>query len=935
MFIYRLVKKIFWVALVISLLFACSKEEISDLQYFERAKTFYAQNNVRASIIELKNTLQRNPKHVEARLLLGKLYLYEKDGVSAEKELMRAKSLGSTEPQINLYIIQSMRLQSKFNKITELYPLDDIEIQSGNAKFAALVGEAHLMSADLDRGEFLIKKSYEVMPDDPSVKLSFIKLKIKKSEVNQAEVLLDELLIVSPEFNEAWLIRGNIYFLKGKYSDAHQAYQKVIDSETNNRMTLPVFSAYVGVIRSLLTLQELDAAEQVILKLEELAPKHPMAIYYHGLLAYELKKYDLAKDKLQIVVRELPDYLPSYLLLGTIHFIDGNYEQAEVYLTRYVNSIPSHVQARKILAATRMKQHRPDEAIDILQPVVDETDASLLAMIGQASIASGDLDAANLYMKRALKLDSPQSSSIRAELARIYLAQGDYDQAIAELNELIKSHPKKAKFMLASALVQQKDYSQATRVAEELKKAFPNDPMVYFLLARIAMINNMQGEVREYFYQAIDLKKDFVPAYLALAKMEMEEGDLLKATVNFDNVLLYDPINEQAMLGLAQLTERKGDIDQSLTWLKKASEKGRNGLLPNILLTRYYLSVGDLERASELAEKTVKTQNNDYRSLQLLASVQVSKQRFNQAVETLLQVIKQRPKDAKAYLRLARVQVVAKDYVGALGSINKSLDITPDSVDALVTLADIESKRGGFKKMLKIGTKLEKKNESLSVGFVIQGAAYAKLGDFKKAVLKYKQASKRQQSGAIALGYSRALFASGNKKGSLKPLEDWLQKNPNDVKMQIVLGTAYQSTGMLDKSINMLESVLQTQSENAVVLNNLSWMYFQKNDPRALQYAEKAHRLRPEIGAITDTLGWLLVQKGNVDKGVEVLKRAVEQSKGAPEIQYHLAVAYEKQGQIGKSRDLLEKVLNVDIQFNDKKEARALLDKINLEKLSQ
>ncbi len=929
MFICRLVKTILWVTLIISLLFACSKEEITDVQYFERAKTFYAQNNVRASIIELKNTLQRNPKHIEARLLLGKLYLHEKDGVSAEKELMRAKNLGSTEPQINLYIIQSMRLQSKFRKITELYPLDNIEITSGNAKFAALVGEAYLMSADLAKGESLIKKSYAVMPDDANVKLSFVKLKIEKSQVNQAEMLLEELLIASPKFNEAWLIRGNIYFLKGKYSDARQAYQNVIGAEKNSRMTLPLFSAYVGVIRSLLALQELAAVEQVILKLEELSPKHPMAIYYHGLLAYELKNYDLAKEKLQIVVRELPDYLPSYLLLGTIHFIGGNYEQADAYLTRYVNSIPTHVQARKILAATRMQQHRPDEAIEILQPVVDATDASLLAMIGQAAIASGDLSAANQYMKRALKIDSPQSSSIRAELARIYLAQGDYDQAIVELNELTKLHPKKAKFMLASAFIQQKNYSKAVLIAEELEKAFPNDPMVYFLLARVTMINNKKGEAREYFYQAIELKKDFVPAYLALAKMEMEEGDLLKAAANFDNVLLYDQINEQAMLGLAQLAERKGDVEQSLAWLKKASEKGRNKLLPHILLTRYYLSIGDLERASELAEESVKTQNNDYRSLQLLASVQVSKQRFNQAVETLLQVIKQRPKDANAYLRLARVQVIAKDYPGALDSINKSLDISPDSINALVMLADIESKRGGFKKMLEIGSKLEKESESSSIGFVIQGAAYLKLGDFKKAVLKYKDAYKRQQSGSIALGYSKALFASGKKMSSLQPLEEWLQKNPNDVKMQIVLGTAYQSTGMPDKAINMLEDVLQVQSENAVVLNNLSWMYFQKNDPRALQYAEKAHRLRPEIGAITDTFGWLLVQKGSIDKGVEVLKRAAEQSKGVPEIQYHLAVAYEKQGQIEKSRDLLKKVLSGGVQFNDKKEARALLDKIN------
>ena len=926
--ISKSIKCFFWLVFGLIIL-ACGKEEITDAQYFERAKTYYAQGDVRASIIELKNTLQKNASHIDARFLLGKLYLSELDGVSAEKELRRAKSLGKKEQELDLFIVQSMKLQSKYREITDLYPLDVEDIDSSNTKLASLIGEAYLMSADLNRGEKIINQAYALNPDDPSIILSVVKLKIEKSEVNAAEKLLDNLLSVSSEFDEAWLIRANVYFLKGKYAEAQSAYQKVIELAQEKRMNLSVFSAYIGMIRSQLTLKDLEVAEQSIIKLETLAPKHPMPIYYHGLLAYELKKYALATEKLQIVVRELPDYLPSYLLLGTIRFIEGDYEQADIYLTKYVNNVPSHIHARKVLAATRMRQRRPNEAVEILEPVSDKEDAALLAMIGQASIASGDFGAADQYMRRALKVGSPQSSVIRAELARVYLTQGNYDQAIVELNELVKSHPKKAKLMLATAFIEQKKYAQALRVANELNEAFPEDPVVYFLLAQTNASNNKKGEARKYYYRAIDSKKDFVPAYLALAKLEMDEGDLTKAAVNFDNVLLYDSKNDQAMLGLAQLAERNGDVDKALEWVKKASKEARDGLLARILLTRYYVSTDNFGQASMLAEETVKQYDADYRSLQLLAFVQLQKRQMNQAVVTLQQVVNKRPKDPAAYIRLASVQAAIKDYTSAFDNINKALAIDSENFNALVALAKIESIRGNLNNTIKIGSKLEKDNQKLSIGLVIQGDAYTQLNDYKTAVLKFEQAYKKQPSAAIALSYSKALFASGNQKGSLKPLEDWLGKNPGNSKMQLILGTAYQSVGLMDEAITMLEGLLQSEPENAFVLNNLSWAYYEANDARALQYAEKAHRLRPEIAAITDTLGWLLVQEGSVKKGAKILEKAVEQSKGeVPEIQYHYAAALHKLGQVNKARDLLQEVLGSEVQFSAKENARVLLDKI-------
>src|SRR6185436_9344210 len=58
------------------------------------AKRQLEKGNRAEASIQLKTLLQLDPKHAEARFLLGKVYNESQDGVSAEKELRRALELG-------------------------------------------------------------------------------------------------------------------------------------------------------------------------------------------------------------------------------------------------------------------------------------------------------------------------------------------------------------------------------------------------------------------------------------------------------------------------------------------------------------------------------------------------------------------------------------------------------------------------------------------------------------------------------------------------------------------------------------------------------------------------------------------------------------------------------------------------------------------------
>jgi Tfp pilus assembly protein PilF len=120
-------------------------------------------------------------------------------------------------------------------------------------------------------------------------------------------------------------------------------------------------------------------------------------------------------------------------------------------------------------------------------------------------------------------------------------------------------------------------------------------------------------------------------------------------------------------------------------------------------------------------------------------------------------------------------------------------------------------------------------------------------------------------------------------------------------------------------------SALERQSDNPLLLNNLAWVTHELKQPNALEYAERAHELAPQNAAIMDTLGWILAESGQREKGVELLWRAAELAPDSPEIRLHLAKALIKAGRKDAARKELEVLAKLDNRHPIQQEATALL----------
>ena len=88
------------IALLIFIVSAGCDSKGDVASHLQKAQTYLGEKKYNESIIELKNVLQLDPNHQEARYLLGTIYIKVGNGQSAEKELNKALSLGVTQEKV-------------------------------------------------------------------------------------------------------------------------------------------------------------------------------------------------------------------------------------------------------------------------------------------------------------------------------------------------------------------------------------------------------------------------------------------------------------------------------------------------------------------------------------------------------------------------------------------------------------------------------------------------------------------------------------------------------------------------------------------------------------------------------------------------------------------------------------------------------------------
>jgi putative PEP-CTERM system TPR-repeat lipoprotein len=397
------------------------------------------------------------------------------------------------------------------------------------------------------------------------------------------------------------------------------------------------------------------------------------------------------------------------------------------------------------------------------------------------------------------------------------------------------------------------------------------------------------------------------------------------AKKRFEDILVNDKKNIQAMAALSALALNQGQTKEATSWLERASQNNPDVLESSLLLAGHYLRLGEKQKALTLAQKLQGAHPANPEVLDLLAQAQFANNDKAAALETYNRLAAVRPNSHLVQFRIAVIHTAAENFPAASEALKKAVALKPDYVDAQLGQIALEVRQGNIEKAIAIARQIQKQQQKSPVGYITEGDLLMQQKNPALAAKAYEHAFAIAKNQPLMLKLHASLTQAGRGKEATSRLIQWLKESPSNVPLRMYLAQVYLADGQTKSAIEQYEAVLQQNPKYMPAMNNLATTYQQEKNPLAAEYAEKAYQIAPDNAAAMDTLGWILIEQGNTGRGLPLLQKAVSLAPDAGEIRYHFAVALIKSGDKAKARKELETVLSSGKNFPSREEAKTLL----------
>jgi putative PEP-CTERM system TPR-repeat lipoprotein len=884
-----------------------------------RARQAVSSGKYNTAMIELKNLVKHDPKDRAAWLLLGQITLTHGSAADAEADFERARKLGAPADQVLAPLGRALLAQGKAKQVLQQATVDAVSKPALKAKIMVLRGDAYLAAGKAGPAQAAY---LDALKFKPGLALAYVGLAREEGasgNLSAAKADLAKAMAKAPDMARAWIVKGELQSHQGKFAAAEKTFKHALASGADSLPPADVFSVRTRIADAQVHQKKYKKALANLTILDKMSPDAPYPKYLRAVIAYQQNNFNTASENLQQILQVSPHNLAAQLLLGAVSYARKNYPQADMYLSNVLGTNPNNTAARKLLSVTLLKEGQPNQAVNVLKQAANDklSDKQLLGFIRRAAHHKSRKDP---RMPDFSAFDQAVGSTSGGGLKGLRQAAelfhtGKTKQGIQTL-EHMRSKDSSTGFQRSRLLIfgylKNHQADKAISEAQTLVKAHPHSSAVHNLLGGVLMAAGRNADAKKAFQQALQIKPKKTSALLNLALLAIRGKHVKEAEDDYKKVLGFAPKNENALMGLARLADSQGHTQEAVNYAEKARAANPSAILPRLTLATYYDRRGQLKKAHRIAQEAVNAAPNQPAALNTLGVTDISLKHYKQAVAHLKQAVKAEPKSPTYRANLGRAEMLLGHDQAARKDLQQVVNEAPDYVPGVGLLSVLEMRTGHKDKALALARKLgnasgDKKTRAVS--YRLQGDLLMAAGDPKKAIQPYAQAFKATPSHLLVAKLLDARAAAGMDSADQVAV-DWLQTHPKDASLRLMLGQYYLGQKDYAKSTEQFERLAKKYPKNAAILNNLAWLYDQQGNSKALDYAHKAHKLAPEAGQVSDTYGWLLVERGKSQQGIELLEQAAKQSPNNGDIRYHLAEAYVKAGQRQKARKTLKKLLN-------------------------
>ncbi len=719
------------------------------------------------------------------------------------------------------------------------------------------------------------------------------------AEGKQSEGLAQYMRLVeqSPEDGEAQLVVARLLMESFAYEDVTAYVTKAVQLMPQNIEAQAIAAA--ASYQRALQAKDKQSQQQAIQQAQEVLEADPSQFYaaqtvMAGLIEQGLwsQLLDQVKASLELHPDSLPFHRVRLMALERLGDLSGIEAALIETTTRFpeepnldiklVNWYTKHGRTDEAEAWLRGRTGTKPEARELLLSYIKETrgtDAALADLTAAMSQPTPDTDiAADRDRFAAL------SAALRYEL-------GETDGAVAELRALLQDASEseatdRSRIALAAILDQQ---GQKTEAETLVTQVLNHDP------AQVDALR-MQGS------WMIDDDKT---------------GD---AILVLRKALDQEPDNALVLATLSRAYEREGSQDLMSDVLMRAVESAKYDPALTLRMVEVLRSQGQLPAAENLTLEALRRQNTNLQLLGTLTEIHIGMEDWGRVTQDIHRL---RDIGTTASIKLA-------DTLEAQQLIQRR------KIDDLVRF--VETQLGSDTSGAAMVVRSMILNNQMAEAAEYAQATYAANPTDPVATFLYATTLGHMQEDAKAIGLFRSLLEldptlrdgwmalynlhqrAGDMDTALAVLLEAKEHLPDDAGLKWIHASHMQSTGDIDKAIEIYEGLYAEDSGQEMIANNLASLLSTQRDDADSQ--NRAYFIARRLQDSTyppyqDTYGWIALQRGEIEQALSHLEPAAAALNKDPRVQYHLGMAYIAADQAQKAQTTLIYALELLIDHQE------------------
>ena len=884
-------------------------------------KDLSAKNDQAGAVIQYKAALQLDPESVEARVLLGKALLVTGDPAGAEIELFRALSAKVPAQDVVPSLAKALVQLGEYKKLVLTYGSLVLAGQA-QAELQTQLAAAWNALGDRTKTEGAVVAALKAAPEYGPARLLNARLLAGRGQFDEAAALVDDVLKSDDNFQEAWLLRGDLSNVKGDTRGAENAYRKALAIERT------FVAAHAAIVSLLQKKGDIAGAKQQADQLRLVAPVHPLTTLVDARVAYLDGDLPRARELAQKLLLAFPNHQASLLLAGAVHAQMGAVVQAAALFGKALALTPSLRTARENLADAQIRLGQYAKALQTLKPLLsgDLSTARALSLAGQAEMRMGSADLAEKHFLAAAKLD-PSNTQLQTTVLLYRMATGDTTAALSELQSLADTATDTyADEAIFAARLKRREYDAALLVLEGIAKKQPGKARHLEMRGRVFLARRDFASARQAFEQAVKVDPGLFAAISALVSLDLYEKKPSQAIDRLQAILVSNPQDSMSLMALAELKSHNGaplsDVKKLLSDAVRASPSMPEPRLRQIELAMRKRQFKD---AMAYAQEALATLPGDVQILEAAGLAQMQAGDLEQAASTFSKLAAALPQSGGPYMRLAEVYTAQGKASAAESAINKALELEPDNTGAQATLVDLLIASNRKRSASEYVRRIKEARPKQPFGYALEAVYFVRIKDIDAAAATLREGLTKTGSSELAGKLFSLLLQAGRTDEAVKFGNAWMKQHPTDAAFEYLQSVLDITRGDLRMAEERLKRVLLAYPKNTLALNNMAWVLVSIGGAGAVEYAQRAVDLLPDRPALMDTLALALAAERQFGPALEVQKRAIELAPNDNQLRLNLAKLAVQAGDKLLARAELQRLQSLGSAFQGQAEVTKLM----------